>query len=136
VGPLPATTTLVPIVVRFHWDDLTHEFALVLSFELQTPLGNFRHEEKFTLGDLAAVIATIYNVFVGISVAPAGTLAGFNVGDFDAVGTMFSTAENPTTTLPDPPDPYDSSADAPPDFVEWHGTSGLPEGFTDWGVPE
>lgn len=132
---MPTSSVIVPIVTRFHWDDLTNQFNLVITFELKTPLGVFRKEERFTLADLASVVAEIYQILAYAGSEPGVYKAGFPVGDFAALSATMAATVKPDEVVVAPPTPYDAGADEPPAFETWDGVEGIPEGYTAWGVP-
>lgn len=75
-------TTIVPIVGKIHWNDLTHLFELKVTFELDTPLGHFRKEVKITEQTLADAIGELMNIWAGHSY---NLPTGLDWGDWGAV---------------------------------------------------
>jgi hypothetical protein len=119
LGP---TTILTPKVADIHYDDLENLFRLRITFQVETPLGNFERELVLTGAALAAILTELVNVWT--SGAPALGVDGLNyhVGDFAAFGADMAARTFLPEALVTPPTPPASDNTTDPDWGSYVGS--------------
>lgn len=133
---MPAANSIVPIVGDLHYNDLLNEFEVRASLELKTPAGNFRKEFRVTVGDMAAAILWLTNLWTGQSLGPGLYDMAYDPGDLHAMGEVFTSGPTFAPAIPDLPVPVDVP-DVGGDGDGWASFDGTDESLPHpWGVTD
>ena len=116
---------IVPIVANIHYDDILNKFALKITAELETPAGNKRLEERFTLADLASVFNEILQIWAIAAGHGPGITKPFIMGDIAGLTDLLGAGQFLTTEYPELPTAYE-------DTSEWERGDWTPP--DDWGI--
>ena len=127
-----ASSILTPQVAGIHFDDIDQLFRLKITFQVQTPLGNFEREVIVTAGTLAGIVQHLINIWTAVGSEDGVDALNYAPGSMTDLATKIALVVPPPTELLVPP-----TAPAPDNTTDstwgsYDGTVGHLTG-TDWG---
>lgn len=126
----PPVSNLTPEVGRLHYNDLSREWRVCASFQLQTPLGNLPHQEVCVdAADMLAAVGKLLEVWAGASFVDENVKVNAPIGSNAA---LLDYVTNVLPTVPvlllDAPTPPDNNTAPDDDVVIYTGDYGIVTG--------
>lgn len=107
--------TIIPVIGRIHFDDIAQQFRIVATFELKTPVGNYRKQIEASASDLAAAINELLLAWTGAGQRDVGVNLGFSLGAPDEITATLTAAATAGVEIPEIPEPPAGLLDTPDD---------------------